>query len=348
MSNDNLYTKTLPKLFMILVAYSVFFTFLICMHNLREWAKPRRQTVRAERHLLDLTPLNKDNRFRSKFDGHWIFLLETSGRGMLDSRHVCSLEALAKANPNVTIFLVMPCPVRVINLEDNVALARLLDSCESVQLATLDAKKILKDLPLENISQTEILQSNTYKQRTSDLLRLALIWTFGGTYMDLDVITLRNLSPLLQTENFLAAESSSSINSFVMKFRKGHPLVMKLMERVRESYQPVDNSTAPWAFSSAVANTFNISVQEAIARGNVSDVQIFNSSVFSPVKYGDFEDVFDDSKSILADKIISGSFGLHFWSKMAKRFQIKPNSTAPFSIIAKQFCPKTFEILASG
>lgn len=71
-------------------------------------------------------------------------------------------------------------------------------------------------------------------QNLSNLLRLALLYKFGGVYIDTDVIVLKSLG---QLRNAIGAQTIdletgkwSRLNNAVMVFDKGHPLVLKFID----------------------------------------------------------------------------------------------------------------------
>lgn len=62
-----------------------------------------------------------------------------------------------------------------------------------VRLVRLDLAAVLRDTPAQGIADNDTLKFSEYPvEHASDLLRLALLWKFGGTYSDLDVITIRS------------------------------------------------------------------------------------------------------------------------------------------------------------
>ncbi|KAK7071290.1 hypothetical protein SK128_001184, partial [Halocaridina rubra] len=56
----------------------------------------------------------------------------------------------------------------------------------------------------------------------SDAVRLAILWKFGGTYIDMDAITLR---PLPSAKNFAGRLSVDQINLAIASFSKQHTLL---------------------------------------------------------------------------------------------------------------------------
>ncbi|XP_065352418.1 lactosylceramide 4-alpha-galactosyltransferase-like [Cloeon dipterum] len=274
-----------------------------------------------------------------------VFFVETSNSGKVLERHVCSLEAAASLNPNVTVLLVMTQQTSQIRRENNTALVRLLDEYPNIRLACVESKQLLKNTVLEEIWTTKFLHSVAPVQHLSDLVRLALLWHFGGVYMDLDVLTVRNLSLVLREANLLAADDADHLNSCVMGFERRHPLLQTLLEVVRAEYDPKSYSTVPTAINSAVVAYFNLSVEEAVKLRKWQGVRFYNSNSFSPFKYAKYLNLFYPTSINWADRISRSSYGVHFWGSHTNNILFKENSTAPFVQLARKFCPKTYPSL---
>lgn len=73
----------------------------------------------------------------------------------------------------------------------------------------------------------------------SDVLRFVTLWRYGGIYLDLDVIVLRNFDDL--KPNFSGFEYVGSIASGVMRFAsdgQGHKWVQDILENINVDYRP--------------------------------------------------------------------------------------------------------------
>ena len=68
----------------------------------------------------------------------------------------------------------------------------------------------------------------------TDLLRLLLLYKFGGVYLDTDVIVVRSLDNLVA--NVLGWESKNLANGAIMKFEKGHPFLEACLSRFAKQY----------------------------------------------------------------------------------------------------------------
>ena len=56
----------------------------------------------------------------------------------------------------------------------------------------------------------------------SDVLRVALLELFGGTYLDSDAVSIKPLPE--DADNFVVVERSDSIANGILRFSKGHPI----------------------------------------------------------------------------------------------------------------------------
>ena len=66
----------------------------------------------------------------------------------------------------------------------------------------------------------------------SDVLRVAILYKFGGTYMDTDIITLGDHPSVLECPNFVNFEEAGSINGAMMRFQAKHPVLESIAERL--------------------------------------------------------------------------------------------------------------------
>jgi len=64
---------------------------------------------------------------------------------------------------------------------------------------------------------------------TSDVLRVALLNKYGGTYLDSDAVSIRALP---DAPNFIVIERSDSIANGLLRFQPGHPVILKVMRKL--------------------------------------------------------------------------------------------------------------------
>jgi mannosyltransferase OCH1-like enzyme len=64
------------------------------------------------------------------------------------------------------------------------------------------------------------------------VLRVAILYKFGGTYMDTDIITLGMHPSVDECPNFVNFEEPGSINGAMMRFSAKHPMLEVIGERL--------------------------------------------------------------------------------------------------------------------
>lgn len=167
-------------------------------------------------------------------------------------------------------------------------------------------------------------------QNLSNLLRIVLLYRFGGIYLDTDIIVLRSFDPL---RNSIGAQTVdvvtkkwSRLNNAVMVFDKGHPL---LREFIQEFAQTFDGNrwghNGPYLVSRVVARVggrpgFNVTVLPPLA--------------FYPVNWNRIGSLFEGPKSskheqwMLAKlgQIRSQSFAVHLWNKQSRKLEVERGS----------------------
>lgn len=66
-----------------------------------------------------------------------------------------------------------------------------------------------------------------------DLMRLEVLWNYGGIYLDSDVLIFKNLEPLLGDKPFVGLEDGVWLCNAVMGFPPKHPALMALIEETK-------------------------------------------------------------------------------------------------------------------
>ncbi|XP_065349637.1 lactosylceramide 4-alpha-galactosyltransferase-like [Cloeon dipterum] len=290
--------------------------------------------------MIDLTDsLDKPQEFQERFGDEVIFFIETSEKGRMNVRQVCTIEAVCLHNPHAHVFVVFPYPVKEIDMERSPALVDLVAGKNNVHLVTVSSDEVVRGTPLEEVFETKLRLSPTPKEHLSDLLRLGLLWKLGGVYMDLDLITFKSVEPLARLRNFVTADGVDQVNTAMCGFQAKHPFLKKIMQDVRDTYDPNVYSTVPFAFNAAIRAYFHMSVDEAIKRRKLSDMYILDQSVISPVTYVNFTTLLDHRMANLTDKIVENSYGAHLWGSLTTKYRLRIGSKSPYATIARRFCP---------
>ncbi|XP_054803780.1 uncharacterized protein At4g19900 [Prosopis cineraria] len=167
-------------------------------------------------------------------------------------------------------------------------------------------------------------------QNLSNLLRLALLYKFGGIYMDADVIVLKSFSKLRNTigaQNFDAKTGKwSRLNNALLIFDKKHPLLSKFIEEFALTFDGNKwGHNGPYLVSRVVSRVsgrpgFNFTVMPP--------------SAFYPVDWRSIARLFQRPRDELQSKwlvkklrqINKDSFAVHLWNKSSRKLQVEKGS----------------------
>jgi hypothetical protein len=111
-----------------------------------------------------------------------------------------------------------------------------------------DFVKESKDTPLEKWIETKNLYSDPSRYVSSDLFRLMCLYRYGGFYLDMDCLALRDLSPLKAYqfayqwgETGIYEHKPFRVNNAVLRLEKESKLSLELLETLKQ-YMPSPNS----------------------------------------------------------------------------------------------------------
>ncbi|KAK4027619.1 hypothetical protein OUZ56_016667 [Daphnia magna] len=178
-----------------------------------------------------------------------IFFLETSGERCLTARQACSIESTARSNPYAMISVHMENsgPTRQANVRNeqssqrrNCAITnRLFEEWENnVKLVREDLLQHLRDTPLWRLQQQGRLNQSVHPlTHRSDAVRVAMLWKYGGVYLDLDCLVFRPLYCLKNTVG-LVDFLPDWVENGVMAFEGGHPFLQFLMKYMVFAFKP--------------------------------------------------------------------------------------------------------------
>jgi mannosyltransferase OCH1-like enzyme len=90
-----------------------------------------------------------------------------------------------------------------------------------------------ENLP-EPLRRPEAAERLRVPAERANILRLELLWRFGGVYVDTDFECFRSIEPLIEdAEVFISLAKAGKVNNALMGSIAGHPLLDEALERVR-------------------------------------------------------------------------------------------------------------------
>ncbi|MED6216834.1 hypothetical protein PIB30_011736 [Stylosanthes scabra] len=248
-------------------------------------------------------------------------------------REFLTMDTFFKSHPDGCLIVVS----RSMDTESGYAILKpLIDRGFKVGAITPDVPFLVKDTPAE--PWLELIKSGNrdpgdipLSQNLSNLVRLAMLYKYGGGYMDTDIIVLKDF---LDLRNAIGAQSLDSttkqwnrLNNAVMMFDINHPVVWEFLQEFATTFNGNKwGNNGPYLVSRAMARLEG-------AQGH--NVTILPPKAFYPVDWNGIGKLYkkpeDEWESrwveSQVDELSNGeSYVLHLWNKRSKDLDIEEGS----------------------
>lgn len=136
-------------------------------------------------------------------------------------KYLCSIESAAIHNPDHVVKLFIPNPESV-EIKNWIQSVRLGDR---VTVEGLNYTRYFSGTQLESWYTSGRFSRSTWPdQNLGNAFRLALLWHIGGTYMDMDIISVNSLSNRVEGRT-CAREDSSKVNNAFISTKPKDPFI---------------------------------------------------------------------------------------------------------------------------
>jgi Glycosyltransferase sugar-binding region containing DXD motif len=186
----------------------IVFVFFFALFSLALWkfkiAKTQELKKSENFEFLDDCRLPKENPDKN------IFFIETSGvlpnftntPATLTTRQACSVESAALTNPNAYIFVIFVSKSSLGNSQPMIVLKKL----KNVIFLRLNLIEFTRKTPVgEWIRGGKIYKTHFLRENVSNILKVLLLWKYGGFSLDLDVFSQIPIDEIKE-RNFIVAE----------------------------------------------------------------------------------------------------------------------------------------------
>ncbi|XP_041419440.1 alpha-1,4-N-acetylglucosaminyltransferase-like isoform X2 [Xenopus laevis] len=274
--------------------------------------------------------------------GNGIFFIETTDR--MEPPHVvmCAVESAARIYPTRPIAFFMKGLPKINTVEDeNKAKIKFpsFSSYDNIYLFPLKLEEIFSNTPLLPwYKKVNTNNENDWTKVSSDASRLALIWKYGGIYMDTDIISVRPI-PL---KNFVAAESNDIYSNSVFGSLPHHSFTSKGMEDFVQNYNgAILGHQGPDLFARILKKFFcalpGFKYTEDVRCGNIT---LTNPDRFYPIagpSWKKFYEVLDEYRPF------PSSYALHLFDHANQgQYNLVPGSKTMVDHLYRQYCPYTY------
>lgn len=231
----------------------------------------------------------------------------------------------------------------IIKLETTPEISMML-SYENVYLYTFDLLQFSLDTPFEEFMRSERLYQSVFVvSHTSDVLRLLVLWKFGGTYLDTDIIVRQRIDSV--PSNFACDDTDNTVNGAILNFshdENGRRLAEMFMEDLIKNFNgAIWGSNGPLLVTRVLKNLCKTNVtKEIIAKGNCEGFHVLPNKSCYPITGLSWAKFFNETLSKYVMQKVEEALVVHFWNNLSKHTQLSVNSSAAYVQLAKQFCPK--------
>lgn len=276
---------------------------------------------------------------------HDLFFVHTSSETTLSMVASCSVESAARFNPGAQVVLHS-------NTWTEKAIAHL---PPNVQLQRFDLPRLFHGTPL----QAWFRQAARWKKgfplnNLSNGIRLVLLWRYGGTYLDTDMVVVKNLARSLyrnavgveadegELEKILHMEGNYGLNintAAFVNFQARNAFIELLMHRFVEEFA---GDVWGWNGPGLLTRTWKDWNNDHEVSGD-SHVQILSKNALYPIKWHELSHLFDPiqkHKDIV--ELVSGkSLAVHLWQSLLSSHLPFSKEDSVLSMLMSFACPMT-------
>ena len=154
--------------------------------------------------------------------------------------------------------------------------------------------------PITNVGwETGHLWKHCCGAQMAGMIRLELLWQYGGIYLDSDIEPVRNMDDLRGTYAFACREDHNCVPDFVLGAPPGHPAIRECIDRVLQI--PVDQlirPEGPWISGPGV--TTHVFTHR-------TDVSVLLPVTFAPIHWS-------RKHQLAGHKPHPATYGIHHWA----------------------------------
>jgi lactosylceramide 4-alpha-galactosyltransferase len=220
-------------------------------------------------------------------------------------------------------------------------------SYPNVNILMLKFHEFAFDTPVEEFIIGGQLYNSSYPvEHTSDIFRLLLLWKYGGTYLDSDMIVRRQIDNL--GANFACVDGEENIvaNAFLnFDLDDGNRLVEIFMHDQMENFMPNEwGHNGPQMLTRVLTKMCQTnSTEEMLSMKNCDGFHVVPRKFAFPIMANHYEKIFNETfTKMLLQKISSNSITVHMWNKLTKNFKTRASDRNLYNILASRHCPKVF------
>ncbi|XP_072427888.1 lactosylceramide 4-alpha-galactosyltransferase-like [Chiloscyllium punctatum] len=259
---------------------------------------------------------------------------------------ICSIESAAHANPEKPIYyFLVGFNGNLSDYSDQPTTFQILFAMRNVILLPLNLKTLFANTPFDGWYQQVIPDLEQYWVHVlSDACRLALLWKYGGIYLDTDIISLK---PLPFT-NFICAQQENLANGAALGFSRHHNFTQNCMIDYVNNYQgEIWGHQGPLLMSRVLRRWCKTDDLDEFVGAKCNGISYLPSTFFYPIPYDEWEKYFERWTLEDIRATFSDTYGVHIWNFLSSGHQddINDGRGVLLEYFFHKYCPRTFKAL---
>ncbi|KAM8980470.1 lactosylceramide 4-alpha-galactosyltransferase isoform 1-T1 [Sarcophilus harrisii] len=271
-----------------------------------------------------------------------IFFVETSDRTNPNFLFMCSVESASRTHPGTRIVVLMKGLLgRNSSLPKHLGIS-LLSCFSNVEFQPLDLANLFEGTPLASWYASLNQRWHPYLLPTvSDAARIAIMWKFGGIYLDTDFIVLKNLKNFT---NVLGIQSKYVLNGAFLAFEPKHEFIYLCMQDFVDHYngwiwghqgpQLLTRVFKKWCGSQSLQD-----------RRSCRGVHALPQEAFYPITWQNWKRYFEDISSQEFHTLLNKTYAVHVWNKKSQSVSFEVTSKVLLARLYSRYCPMTSEVM---
>lgn len=255
----------------------------------------------------------------------------------LSDRKLCGIESTARLHPNHKIFVLIVNPD---NSTPDLDLVTEIFDFENVFFRGINVTEYAKNTPLEDFFATKrYAKSKFMRTHLSDILRMLTLWKFGGTYLDTDMICLKNIEVL--GRNWASEENKTVhvVQSAMINFgndKLGRFLANKCVVELNNTFDGTKWAINGPALLSRIIKRF------CKTEENCEGFKILPKTTFAPQRWQDSHRYFEKKWTEAVMKSVTVAYTAHIFNHLHSKRRVVKASNVSYALLAKEFCPNMF------
>ncbi|XP_068249600.1 lactosylceramide 4-alpha-galactosyltransferase-like isoform X2 [Palaemon carinicauda] len=275
-------------------------------------------------------------KFNASSDAKNIFFLETSCASALNAKMACAVESAAVHHPDYQVHLALTST----HVGGTDAIIQALATHQNIRIATLDVDDAIQGTGKLNrwLREMEWARGTDWAGiNLSDALRLGVVCSVGGTYLDLDMWI---VAPLPASDTWIGREKWDQLSNGAFRMPKDHWLCKEATTELTEHFKKnVWGHNGPGVFQRVVKNICNI--HNISDYRQCKDLDMLEPSTFYPLHWKRWEDLFMAGGSN-AWSWPQNTVGIHLWNKFSRGAPLHPGDGSIVDRTSKKNCPKVY------